>query len=188
MIQVSVLRPEVAGELPNVPNPVVDQYLVRSVRMLCEEAAVWQKTGFIQLDGDDLLDITELQDSDSEVIAVMPRGIVRGNTRLGRMIAPSEDEGEGYYIVSSRKVKVVNPGGNTFGVTARMRPKLRAKEIPEDVIGDHHQVIIHGALYRLYSMPNQKWSNQESAQFHYQSFLAGAAEARVNVTQQWVES
>lgn len=183
LIDPSALRTEVASELPNVPNPAVDLYIIRSVRMLCEQAAVWQVTGDATNSGN-VLDLSALEDADREVISIMPRGVLQGSTRLPQYLRPDPGSGTtpGFYIKSRRTLILTQPAGTVaYTVTARMRPALGAGKVPEDVLHDFQEAIVHGALYRLLRMPGETWANPELAAVHYQQFMLGAKQARAVV-------
>jgi len=53
-----------------------------------------------------------------------------------------------------------------------------ATEIDDDIFEEYEEVLRDGALYRLFEMPMESWSNLKLATLHRQKFMAGIALAK----------
>ena len=183
LVKASLLRTEVASELPNVPNPVVDQNIVHATRMLCDEVALWQETHDVNA-ASGRLDLSALEDQDRDVVRVMPRGVAQDGKNLAQYIRPNVPDGLplGYYV-KERRLLLLTPDtpDGAFQITAQLRPAIQTMSLPGSVIHDYHDVVVHGALYRLFRMPSETWASAEAAQAHYQQFMDGAKRARSEV-------
>lgn len=54
-----------------------------------------------------------------------------------------------------------------------------ATEIDDQIVEEFEDVILDGALARLYEMPGETWSNIKQSQFHRMKFLDGTERARL---------
>lgn len=185
----SILRVEVASELPNVPNPVVDQHIVHATRMLCNEVALWQETARVKASHGQL-DLAAMEDADREVVRVMPRGVAAQGAHLPQYVRPDPPgkQTPGFYIQARRLLLLTHNAPDTFDVTAQLRPALTSQRVPGDVVHDYHDTIVHGALYRLFRMPSETWANGDAAQAHYQAFTEGAKRARSEVNRIYADA
>ena len=183
VVPASLLRVEVASELPNVPNPVVDRYIVHATRMLCDEVALWQEVATVTAANGEL-DLSAMDTDDRDTVRAMPRGVSQNGQILPQYLRPNPRDATtlGYYARSMRHLTLTGaPDNPDFIVTAQMRPSIATLKVPEDVARDYHDVIVHGALYRLFRMPSETWASGEAAASHYEMFMQGARQARSEV-------
>ena len=54
-----------------------------------------------------------------------------------------------------------------------------AGEIDDAIVEEFEDTILDGALYRLYEIPNESWSNIQLSRLHHAKFLAGTADAKL---------
>ena len=56
-----------------------------------------------------------------------------------------------------------------------------ATDIDDAIVEEYEDVLLDGALYRLYEMPNESWTSIKLSQYHYARFMAGTAKAKLRV-------
>ena len=175
----SVLTPEVAAEIPNMPNPVIERHVALSVRALCSESPVWQETLPVTADGA-TIDLDTI-DTDGEVVRLMPRGLSQGGQQLPVFVRPTGAK-LGYYVMSRRHLRLTQtPDSDTFLATVQLRPAADGQTVPADVLDDYRDAIVSGALYRAYRMVNEPWASPDAAQTHYEMFQAGVRQSLTDV-------
>ena len=54
-----------------------------------------------------------------------------------------------------------------------------ATDIDDGIVEEFEDAIIDGALYRIYEMPGETWSDDRKAKLHYSRFHFGADQAKV---------
>ncbi len=56
-----------------------------------------------------------------------------------------------------------------------------ATEVDDAIVEEFEDILMDGALYRLYAMPNETWSDIKLSQLHHNKFAAGTAQAKLRV-------
>lgn len=154
-MQLTDLRPLIAGEVPNCPNPVMDRALIDAARELCTGATLWMGTTTVSsVDVDDPTDL-----SDPSLFGLVNAEIVYVVTVMadGR---PFRD----VRMVSNSKIWFLSDPGSIV-VNASFRPAAGATSLPDE-LDRYRDGVLSGALWRLLRMNAQPWSNPDLALYH----------------------
>ena len=186
------LIPQVVLEAPAVPDIAASYQIVLAARELCTFSLAWQTDISLKLSGrqsyDFIPDEGDLVEPMSGVYAVSSGG----STSVVRPVTPAQldlndpswrtRDGSPlwYYMVSSESIRFVpNPPQGTAVIRVALQPNVAEKTIDDRVGSVFNEVIVHGALYRLFRMPDREWSNPKMSAYYYELFEQGKGVAQV---------
>ena len=186
------LSPQVVLEAPAVPDIAASFQIVLAARELCTFSLAWQTDVSLSLSGRSTYDYTpdegDLVEPMSGVYAVSSGGstsVIRPTTpaRLD-LDDPSWRTREGsplwYYFPDSETIRFVpNPPQGTATIRVALQPNVSDKVIDDRVGSTFNEFIVHGALYRLFRMPDREWSNSRLSAYYYELFEQGKGTAQV---------
>ncbi|WP_423820832.1 hypothetical protein V5738_10870 [Salinisphaera sp. SPP-AMP-43] len=201
MTAVSSLRPRVAAEAANCPNPVIDRALIDAARELCSAAPIWRDTILVdpRNDGDEL-SLTAQTDTiysvpEARFAANLPQAyaalheieqaygeaVEHCDGEMVRVIPPGVTVNDRpfiqYTLTSQRVLKVLRDPGEPLTVHVSVRPTLNATTLSDQVALDYSEGIVSGALYRLLRQAGRVWGNPQMALYHQRAFRKARADA-----------
>ena len=168
MTPVAELRPRVATEVPNCPNPVIDRALVDAARALCSGASIWRDTLAVTPDGHGTR--IALQSSGVTVNGQPAAASWPDSAELARVIPPGVEvsgrDFRQYEMVDQRTLHVLRDPGDELTVHVSLRPTLAARSLPDAVTLDYLEGVVSGALSRVLRMTSEPWTNPQMAQYY----------------------
>jgi len=200
MTAISDLVPDVRVEIPEIPSFVAERQLLRAARELCEEARVWRVDISITPTAA-TTDLTSLLPTTTELVDI----ISIKNTDGGAPVDPKTqawldintsdwrndtNSAAKYYMLSSNNTIQLFPtppatSGASYYVRLAVKPLLTATTIDDLVANKHDELIIHGALAKLFLQPRKVWSDPVLGQYHLSEFMAGVPTARAKAADEY---
>lgn len=186
------LIPQVTLEAPAVPDVAASYQIALAARELCTFSLAWQADITVKLTGrnsyDFLPDEGDLVEPMSGVYAVSAGGstsVIHPTTPSQLDLTdPSWRTRDGsplwYFLPVAESIRFVpNPPQGTAVIHAALQPNMGEKTIDDRVGAVFNEVIVHGALYRLFRMPDREWSNPRLSSYYYELFEQGKGVAQV---------
>ena len=191
MTAISLLVPDVRTEIPELPGFVAERQLLRATRELAAEARVWRvdiEPSFSAA----TLDLTSLLPTATELVDVIslklqdggPAGAAKTQAWLDLNASNwRSDTGSAanYYILDEKNTIRITPypdSATAYYARVAVKPTLAATAIDDVVASRYDELIIHGALGRLYAIPRKPWTDLGLAQYHTSMFISGLPDAR----------
>jgi len=72
-----------------------------------------------------------------------------------------------------------------YDARVAVKPALDAAAIDDIVANKYDEVLVHGALSKLYSIPRKPWTDMNLAQFHLALFRASFPAARTEAAEEF---
>lgn len=154
------------------PEPLAVTAYVEAARRLCRNAGVWRETVSATL-GSNTAEYLLTPPTDGQVFDAV-------SVKLGEKWLDKRTREQlevyglpGYRVFNNTLVLNPDPQADVSAnltIVARIRPIRSATTLPDDLVDEHHDGLLHGALYRLLSYPNKSWSDYDMASFHYRRF------------------
>jgi hypothetical protein len=200
----SVLTPDIRVEIPEIPAFVAERQLLRALREFAEETRAWRvniQVGVIASTA--TVDITSLLPTGSEVVDIIS---MKDSVTGGRPVSPTtfvrldkehplwRDEealnAQGYVLDGNNTLRFVfTPSttvANKYNVRVALKPILATALTIDDVIANKYdELLVHGALARLYIIPRKPWTDANLALFHKNIFDAGKQSARTQAAEEF---
>jgi hypothetical protein len=193
------LRPLVAVQAANCPNPVIDAAVVDAARALCNAAPVWRDSVTFT-PGDDETTTTIGETLYGVEKALFESSLPDAYTVIRSLRAERSDEdyAEGemvrvippwlttgddeapfraYKMTAQNEVKILRDPGVTIMAHIAVRPVIGATTLPEIVGGDYREAIIAGALTRVLRQAANPWANPDMAVYYEREFRRHRADA-----------
>ena len=185
MIEVADLIPLVVAHAPSVPDPVAADGLVMTARDLCRDTLCLRHS-MDQVDvvsGDPLVDLYDLP-SEHQVVQVFsaslegsplamttPNRLDRANPNWHSVVGSPT----AFFLTEQRNQIRLYPtpqSDATMVLDLALEPLWTAKNFTDTFVDRYREVLITGALARLFRYPGCKWTNfQLSAAFDQQYSL-----------------
>jgi len=202
MTALSVLVPDVRVEVPDIPSFVAERQLLRAAREFCEETRAWRVNVQISVTATVATrNIASLLPTNTELVDV----VSIKNTGGGRPVTPTTfawldtnhanwrsdtDLNAQYYVLDGNNAIRFVPTPSTttaalYNARLAVKPTLSASSI-SDVLGNKYdEVLVHGALSKLFLIPRKPWTDANLAQFHMGLFRASFAPARTEAAEEF---
>lgn len=166
--------PGVRLEVSEAPKQVLINAVTLALREVCDRSLIWQYTtdDLLIPAGSNELDVDDLP-SDAEVSRVVSCTLDGVPIALGGRGSLAAD---GSVITLDSDVSQ----DTTANLVLALRPTMSASSIPDWMVSDLFETVVHGALYRLQANASKEWSNPTSAQFHFSAFRSGMGRARID--------
>lgn len=185
------LIPQVILEAPEVPDPAASLQLVLAARELCAFSLAWQADLTVKFSGKTTypisLDEGELVQPISAVYTVSTGGTTSHpipstpaqldlkdpswRTRVG---PPTS-----YFFPTQDTVQFVpTPAQGTAIIRVAIQPTMTEKTVDDRVGSVFREIIVHGALARLFRIPQRQWTDKGLAAYHLEAFELGKADAQ----------
>lgn len=183
--KVETLIPLVRVEVPECPDILVQNAILRAAIEFCEKSTFWRET----------IDELHVSANVAEYDIETPSGatmseIIWATYDDNPLTAKTESQilaytsgAPSYYALLNPRVIKIAPtptGAGIVRLRAALKPKPTATSIRDYVYDEWSEAFYHGALERLFMMPGKPWSNPELALFHQQQFT-NAVEDALNI-------
>lgn len=202
MALLTTLVPDVRVEIPEIPSFVAERQLLRALRMFCEETRCWRVDISVSVvantpkvlltsllpSGTELVDIIAVKNTDGGV-PVEPRTYMWLNQNTTDWRSETNTAASWYVLDGNNTIRFVpTPSATVTGryyVRVAVKPLLTATVINDVVINKYDELIVHGALGRLYLIPRKPWTDANLAQYHEALFRNGWASARAEAADEF---
>ncbi|MEO8296347.1 MAG: hypothetical protein ABI574_00925 [Burkholderiales bacterium] len=190
------LLPRLLVSVPGCPDVTAVLALVDAAIDFCRETNAWNEFQ----DPITLIDKVGAYDleapSDARPLAILGawvsgRELVPKTTAQLNLVMPDWQTALGSEPVffnsgtSNQSVRVfpIPMGARKAKLTLRVSytPTMAATTLPDELVADHHEALISGALARLASTPGRAWSNPGLAGYHQGMFDTKKIDARINL-------
>ena len=189
------LLPEILPLVPLCPEPFARVNVRSAFIELCERADVYQ----IELDAITTVNNTYEYDLETPSNTLVSK--ILSVTHSGKNLKPITPElldqripdwrtttgTPEYYVKVSPTVIWLAPVPDattalSTTVRAALKQTVSSSSADTDTINDYRDVIVNGALARLFRVPNREWSDLNSAQIYLQLFEQGLQQAERKAT------
>jgi len=202
MTALSVLVPDVRVEIPDIPSFVAERQLLRAAREFCEETRAWRVNIDISVVATvPASNITALLPTGTELVDVVSIKNVSG----GEPVKPrtyawldqnmsdwrsETDLNAIYYVLDGNNAIRFTPTPSVttaalYNARVAVKPTLSATDINDVVTNKYDEVLVHGALSKLYLIPRKPWTDANLAQFHLALFTSRFAAARTEAAEEF---
>jgi hypothetical protein len=194
---------EIVAITPKVPPPLVDTVVRHAAIEFCRTAGVWIE---------DLAPISSVVDQDEytltsansdghvrHVISVIYDDVNLGRQEWNSFKIDHPDHPNTNststpfkFTMKTRDTLVLFPipdtaVANGIEVRCTIIPKQTATGFDSEVAEDYEEYIIHGALFRLLTMPGKDWSNPQAGEYHGRRFRSGIVSARSRIEKGFIK-
>jgi len=198
MADFSNLVPDIQVEIPETPTFVAERQIIRAARELCEEARVWR----VNFDISTVANIATVSlvsgmPEDTELVDVISIKHEEGGepltaTTYARMDKDYTDwrsdtdlNATQFVLEANNVIRLYPTPSDTvidnYHVRVAVKPLLTTAVIDNRTLNKYSELLISGALARMYAIPRKPWTDLKLAGFHrgifYGSFAAARAEA-----------
>lgn len=201
LIDLNTMNNEVLPHVPGCPSSVVEAYIRKVIADLCTRALVWQ----VRLTPFALTPATYSYTLaspvlDTEVCVPISLRYTRADTGVVDTLSvfgleyltveyPSWPEDgdtgapEAAALTSGSTLEIypIPDAETTYTVSGvvAIRPSLDATQCEETVLNDYRREIVHGVLHMLMLLPDRKWTDLKTGEYHGKqwNYLLNAARA-----------
>jgi len=195
MAAITDLVPDVRVEIPDIPSFVAERQLLRAMREFCEESRSWRVNISISVaaatptvlltsllpTSTELVDIISIKNVDGGG-PVVPRTYIWLDQNTTDWRSETDDTAKWYLLDGNNTVRFVPTpsatAANQYYARVAVKPLLTATTVNDVVVNKYDELIVHGALSRLYSIPRKPWTDDGRAAYHMSLFREGIPRAR----------
>ncbi len=202
MTAISDFVPDVRVEIPEIPSFVAERQLLRATREFVEETRSWR----VNIQVSTTVDIATVNlvgflPANTELVDIISAHNINGGAPpIPRTYAWLDKNVSDWRTNSALDAKWYMLDGNTtirfvptpsatvvdqYDVRIAVKPLLTATIIDDVVANKYNELIIHGALAKLYLIPRKPWTDANLAVFHQNMFQAGMPGARTEAAEEF---
>jgi len=202
MAAITDLVPDVRAEIPDIPSFVAERQLLRAARIFCQETRAWRVNIEVSVTETVARTIlTSLLPTGTELVDI----ISVKNTSGGEPLTPrtfswldenltdwrsETDLNAAYYVLDGNNTMrlVPTPSATTaylYDARIAVKPLLSATTLDDVLVNKYDELIIHGALGKLYVMPRKTWTDDARAAYHTGLFNAGIPAAKTEAADEF---
>jgi len=203
MAAITTLIPDVRVHIPEIPVFVASRELIRAAREFCEMTRAWRVDISIGVTASvATVDLTSLLPATTELVDIISiKNILGGQPVVPRTQAwldtnltqwrTLEDLNANYYVQSGNNVIrfVYTPSttiANKYYARVAVKPLIATTTTIDDVIvNKYDEVLVHGALARLFVIPRKPWTDPNYATFHKHLFDQSIGPARTEAAEEF---
>ncbi len=204
MAAFSVLVPDIQAEIPEIPSFIAERQVLRALREFAEMTRAWRvdiqvgvtaATATVDLTsllptGSELVDILSIKDSVTGGAPVSPTTFIRLDQDHPDWRAEEALDAQWYVLDGNNTIRFVfTPSttvANKYYTRVAVKPVLATATTIDDVIANKYdELLVHGALARLYLIPRKPWTDANLAIFHKNIFDAGIGPARTEAAEEF---
>ena len=202
MAAVTDLVPDIRSDIPEIPSFVASRQILRSVRELAERARVWRVDVSLSTIADtptiallallpantQLVDVISIKNTGGGA-PLVPSTQAWLDTNISDWRNESNDDSKYYMLESDNTIRLApTPASTTadlYFARLAVKPLLTATVVDDVVFNKYDELIIHGALGRLYALPRKPWTDFNLAQYHQAQFMTGIPSARTEAADEF---
>jgi len=202
MVALSTLVPDVQVAIPEIPSFVAERQLLRATRDFAEATRAWRVNVQISVTTTvPAVNISGLLPANTELVDV----VSIKNTGGGAPLVPrtyawldkntsdwhndTDLNAKWYVLDGNNSVRFVPTPSTTvaalYDARVAVKPLLTATVIDDIVANKYDEVLVHGALSKLYLLPRKPWTDNALAQYHQTMFLASFPAARTEAAEEF---
>lgn len=202
MALLTALVPDVRVEIPEAASFVAERQLLRAAREFLEESRAWRANIQIStVGGTSTVDLSAILPLDTELVDIVSIKNVDGSAPLTPRTFIWMDKNQAdwrtetslnaqWYVLELNNIIRLVPTPSTsiagqYNLRVAVKPTLTAAVIDDVVVNKYDEVLIHGALSKLYVMPRKPWTDNNLAAFHMNAFRAAFAPARTEAAEEF---
>lgn len=186
------LIPQVTLEAHGVPEFTASYQLVLSARELCVFSLAWQSDVVVTLSGKPTYSFIPTDGELVEPISAVFTGSQTGTTSKVSPTTPARldidlpswrtqvGSAKWMMLPDQETIQFVpNPPQGKVIVHVALQPTMTDRTIDDRVGNQFRETIVHGAMARLFRMPNKEWTEKGMAAYYQELFERGKGEAQV---------
>ena len=197
----STLAPKVNTSLPGCPYPLVIQYIRDAAIRVCERTLAWryEQPSFLLTPGQAEYPFPTPIDTDvqavlaatlnDETLRVAPLEVAFEQYPQWPVLTTDPDEITEYGSqprmltqIDLRSFLVLPMPDAERDYNLRfiyaLKPARHALDMARNILDEHEDAVVHGALQQLLVMPGVQWADRELASYHAKQFLLAVTTAR----------
>lgn len=191
MATLTSIIPDILVEIPEVPQFVAKRQLLRATREFAERTRAWRRniqisvianTATVNLQPEfgttsELVDIITIKNTGGGA-PLTPTTFVWLDENMSDWRSDTAVDAQYYVLESNNTIRLVpypsTTTANLYDVRVCLKPIVAtATTIPDVLANKFDEVLVHGALGRLYSIPRKPWTDANLAQYHMALFMDG---------------
>lgn len=202
MANVNVLVPDIQAEIPELPSFIAERQILRAARELCEEARVWRTNfSFSTIENEAVIDLEGFFGGEVELVDVISIKPTAGGPPLTAATYAWLDQNltdwsnttaltaQWYVLDSNNNITLVYTPStdvtNQYVARLALKPLLTTQTLNDMLVNKFSEVLISGALARLYMIPRKPWTDMNLAQYHRTMFMASWPAAMAEATDEF---
>jgi len=202
MVAISSLVPDVRVEIPEVPSFVAERQLLRALREFAEETRSWRVNIVVSTTADTAtVDLTTLLPTNTELVDIIsvknadggappkPRTFAWFDENVSDWRSDTALDAKWFVLDGNNTVRFVpTPSttvSNQYNVRVAVKPLLVATTINDVIANKYDELLVHGALSKLYAIPRKPWTDMNLGQYHLILFQGGFPAARTEAAEEF---
>jgi len=202
MAAISDLIPDVRVEIPAIPSFVAARQLLRATREFTEMTRTWRVNISVSTTTTvATVDLTPLLPTATELVDIIsikntaggaplePRTFIWLDKNTSDWRSDTDLNAKWYVLDSNNTIRLVPTPSTTvaaqYDVRVAVKPLLTATEIGDVVANKYDELLVHGALAKLYLIPSKPWTDAKLSTYHQALFLAGFSGARTEAAEEY---
>lgn len=203
MTALSAFVPDVRVEIPEIPSFVAERQLLRAAREFCEETRTWRvdiqittvaataTTNLTSLlpANTELVDIVSIKNIDDGGTPPAPSTFAWLDKNVNDWRSNEALNAKWFVLDGNNTLRLVPTPStavtNQYFLRVAVKPLLSATVIDDVVANKYDELLIHGALAKLFLLPRKPWTDAGLAQYHQSIFLNGIPPARTEAAEEF---
>jgi len=202
MTALSVLVPDVRVEIPEIQTFVAERQLLRAAREFCEITRAWRVDIQVSVTADaPTVDLTAALPANTELVDIVSvKNLIGGApirpTTYKRLDEDSNDwrtetntDASWYVLDGNNTIRFIPIPSittvNKYYVRLAVKPLLTATVIDSIVANKYDEVLVHGALSKLYLIPRKPWTDASLAPYRLALFERSMPAARTEAAEEF---
>lgn len=191
----SAFVPDVRVEIPEIAPFVAEREILRACRELCEQARAWRTNITISTVADTgTVDISASLPTNTELVDVITMKAEDGRQPVTPTTWAHLDNNEqdwrvetndvaAHYLLEDNNVLRFVPIPSStvtdaYDARVAIKPTLNAGSVGDVLANKYDELLVHGALGRLFRMPRKPWTDFNLAAYYAGMFEEGIRDAR----------
>lgn len=191
-MELNDLIPQVTVEAPEVPDFTASLNLVLAARELCAFSLAWQSDIPVKLAGKTSYSFIPTDGELVETLSATYSVSSTGSTSRLQATTPTRLDIEDpswrtrvgsplwYWMPDQETIRFIpSPTQGTAVFRVALQPSMTDRVIDDRVGSVYQEAIVHGALFRIFRMPQRQWTDKGLAAYYQEIFERDKGEAQV---------
>ncbi len=202
MATILSLVPDVRVEIPEIPSFVAERQLLRALRDFAEQTRAWRVNVQVSTvatiatinlatvipSNTELVDIVSIKNISGSVPPT-PRTFAWLDKNVSDWRTSTALEAKWFMLQGNNTLRLVPTPSDTvtnqYDLRVAVKPTLVATVIDDVIANKYDEVLVHGALGRLYAIPRKPWTDTNLAGFHLGVFTSAIPAARTEAAEEF---
>ena len=202
MAAVVDLVPDVRVEIPEIPSFVAERQLLRAAREFCEETRTWRVSDQIStVAAIATINLTSILPTSTELVDIIsiknisggappePRTFAWLDENVSDWRTDTALDAKWYVLDGNNTIRLVPTPSTTttnqYYIRIAVKPLLTAVTIDDVLVNKYDELLVHGALSKLFLIPRKSWTDTNLAAFHLSLFGGSFAAARTEAAEEF---